>query len=159
LNFNQLPVPTTNALALVLQAALPRYTAHFHVHVHVRVLVLAALKPKCQEAGTTMQPLLLALMLLLQQQQQLLGGSSSQRQLVGLTDDGRSAAALSDNLNSTLVPGKTIKAIERQMKAAGEVAGAPAEMLQVTPANQLPVNTPAAPARPMANTTKWKSTK
>nr|XP_016942905.1 metabotropic glutamate receptor 2 isoform X1 [Drosophila suzukii]XP_016942906.1 metabotropic glutamate receptor 2 isoform X1 [Drosophila suzukii] len=97
-----------------------------------------------------MQPLLLALMLLLQQQQQLLGGSSSQRQLVGLTDDGRSAAALSDNLNSTLVPGKTIKAIERQMKAAGEVAGAPAEMLQVTPANQLPVNTPAAPARPTA---------
>ncbi|XP_037717198.1 metabotropic glutamate receptor 2 isoform X1 [Drosophila subpulchrella] len=97
-----------------------------------------------------MQPLLLALMLLLQQQQPLLGGSPSQRQLVGLTDDGRSAAALSDNLNSTLVPGKTIKAIERQMKAAGEVATAPAEMLQVTPANQLPVNTPATPALPTA---------
>nr|XP_044251741.1 mucin-5AC-like [Drosophila takahashii] len=93
-----------------------------------------------------MQSLLLALMLLLQQQQPLLGG----RQLVGLTDDGRSAAALSDNLNSTLVPGKTIKAIERQMKAADEVAAGPAEkLLQVTPANQLPVDTPpTTSARP-----------
>ncbi|XP_070068707.1 metabotropic glutamate receptor 2 isoform X2 [Drosophila takahashii] len=92
-----------------------------------------------------MQSLLLALMLLLQQQQPLLGG----RQLVGLTDDGRSAA-LSDNLNSTLVPGKTIKAIERQMKAADEVAAGPAEkLLQVTPANQLPVDTPpTTSARP-----------
>ncbi|XP_017066174.1 metabotropic glutamate receptor 2 isoform X1 [Drosophila eugracilis] len=107
-----------------------------------------------------MQPLvLLALMLLLQQQQQpLLGANLSEEQLARLTDDGRSPAALSDNLNSTLVPGKTIKAIERQMKSADEVpppiaATALAEKLQVTPANQLPVNTPPTSAGPTIHST------
>ncbi|XP_052843537.1 metabotropic glutamate receptor 2 isoform X3 [Drosophila gunungcola] len=94
------------------------------------------------------QLLLLALMLLLQQQQQpLLVSSQYQQQLAGVSDDGRSnSTALSDNLNSALLPGKTVKATERQMRAADEVAAAPAPAptptlaakLQVTPANQIP---------------------
>uniref|UniRef100_A0A6P4EIV7 Uncharacterized protein LOC108041494 n=1 Tax=Drosophila rhopaloa TaxID=1041015 RepID=A0A6P4EIV7_DRORH len=89
-----------------------------------------------------MQLLLLAFMLLLQQHP-LLGGSQSQQKLAGLSDDGRSTtAALSDNLNSAPAPGKTIKAIERQMRAADEVASTPAANLQVTPANQVPASTP-----------------
>jgi len=97
-----------------------------------------------------MPPLLLAFMLLLQQQQ-LLAGSATDQQLAGATDDGRSAAALSDNLNSTLVllAGKTIKAIERQTKAADRMAGGATDKLQVTPANQLPANTAATSTRPL----------
>ncbi|EDW46949.1 GM20682 [Drosophila sechellia] len=96
-----------------------------------------------------MPPLLLAFILLLQQQQ-LLAGSATDQQLAGATDDGMSAAALSDNLNSTLVlvAGKTIKAIERQTKAADRVAGGATDKLQVTPANQLPANTAATSTRP-----------
>ncbi|XP_033154269.1 metabotropic glutamate receptor 2 isoform X1 [Drosophila mauritiana] len=96
-----------------------------------------------------MPPLVLAFILLLQQQQ-LLAGSATDQQLAGATDDGRSAAALSDNLNSTLVlvAGKTIKAIERQTKAADRVAGGATDKLQVTPANQLPANTAATSTRP-----------
>ncbi|KRJ98364.1 metabotropic glutamate receptor 2 isoform X1 [Drosophila yakuba] len=103
-----------------------------------------------------MQPLLLAFILLLQHQQLLAGGPTEQ-QLAGANDDGRSAVALSDNLNATLVlalvPGETIKAIERQMKAANKVQGGAADKLQVTPANQLPANTAATSTRPAVHRT------
>ncbi|XP_039501915.1 metabotropic glutamate receptor 2 isoform X1 [Drosophila santomea] len=103
-----------------------------------------------------MQPLLLAFILLLQHPQLLAGGPTEQ-QLAGATDDGRSAVALSDNLNATLVlalvPGETIKAIERQMKAANKVQGGAADKLQVTPANQLPANTAATSTRPAVHRT------
>ncbi|XP_043654667.1 metabotropic glutamate receptor 2 isoform X2 [Drosophila teissieri] len=103
-----------------------------------------------------MQPFLLAFILLLQHQQ-LLAGRLAEQQLAGATDDGRSSVALSDNLNSTLVlvvvPGKTIKAIERQMKAANKVASGAADKLQVAPANQLPANTAATSTRPAVHRT------
>lgn len=87
--------------------------------------------------------------MLLLHQQQLLGG----QQLVRPPDEGPSspvlATLLSDNLNASLVPAETIKTVERRATAtatAAATADEVAEMLQVTPANQLPLSPPDTPA-------------
>lgn len=100
-------------------------------------------------AVRTMQSYWLLGLMLLLHQQQLLGG----QQLVRPPDEGPSspvlATLLSDNLNASLVPAETIKTVERRATAtatAAATADEVAEMLQVTPANQLPLSPPDTPA-------------